>query len=393
MKKNIILLFLMVACILTCVVGFAHSDDDDEEQDPCAHYTNAEQRTTCELTYRHNRIQAPPSSQPEASNTIVSPAAPTPVNAPVVAPPKPSPVVVEDELEDVPSVVPRAKPNNIKEVAEATSEDDDIPPLDIQTEPRLPAGVRPQVGLTFYNGRSNEPQTPCITVTEEMIKERKRNKNAPKIAGGSSPACAQTPPRVERKKATVDILIVTDLPTEHQAQSIIAAFKSIPPFKCLPITFQVAKLTKSQLNCRPEIRNGSMVKCSDEGRQKIRDLKNHYDARAEIAVIQLDTNVAVTDDQRFPEAVQVAANYTYRDIRQSFVGHQHAAEAGVHEFLHTVGFYDDYEYVTQNNPKSGTIMNSVFSGNVPKDWWDSISNFLGYDAPTECAWPSSAPVN
>lgn len=397
MKKNIILSLLVIGCILTSVVVFAHSGDDEEEvEDPCAHYSDEADRVTCRL----NNLSRTPAPTPTPAPVVRAPTpAPTPAPVPVATPEVPA------ESPDIPTIVPRAKPEGLVEVdgdpvpvprakpdnlPAQTSSNGDVPPLDIQTQPRLAAGTKPQVSHTLYTGRSNDVETPCVQV-ERVDANKKKYKDS------VQPACAEPAlnlPKADKSKWPVDILIVTDLDTDYQAQSVIAAFKNIPPFKCLPITFHVVKVSPQELNCDADISPvWGVLECEEEGKQKIRELKNHYKARAEIAVVNYNSNTGVVPSaaRPFPVELQAGGNRTYKKIRQSYVGHQSPAETAVHEFLHTVGYKDDYAYVQQRSPTTGTLMNSLFAGNVPKIWWQDISNFFGYDAPTECSWPTSDP--
>lgn len=383
---------MVIGCTLTSVVVFAHSGD--EVPDQCDRYEDEDDRATCQL----NRRQVPAPAVPIPRSAARPTPAQVPVTTPEVQVPDSSviPNVVPRakpeglaEVDDEPVPVPRSKPNNIQEIAEASSEGEP-PPLDIQTELRLSPGTKPQVSHTLYNGRSSERETPCVEVERVAA-------NKGKYPDSVQPACAEPSlnlPKADKSKWPVDILIVTDLDTDFQAQSVIAAFKNIPPFKCLPITFQVVKLSQQLLKCNSFIsKTWGTLDCEEEAKQKIRDLKKHYKARAEIAVVNYNSNSGVvpTTANPFPVELQAGGNRTFQKIRQAYVGHQSPAETAVHEFLHTVGYDDDYIYVRQRTPVSGTLMNSIFNGNVPKIWWQDISYFFGYDTPTECSWPTTDP--
>lgn len=407
MKKNIILSLLVIGCILTSVVVLADDESDDTTvsenveltpQERCAHYVNSEDRRTCELTYRYNNIPTVTRPQPPSAPAV----SPVPAS---VQPLQRLPVVVPQF--QTPQLQFSAEETNTRggrSAAESGNEDDDTDvsstptPAPAPAPPTAPSKPAPASGMLtkndfdfsplnpargeglsdyFFNGRNNEDPSPCISLAAQD------NPNTP-ASELSKPPCALDGPNKPRRNREhgpnkPDIVIVTDQRSQQKATHVAKAFFGIPPFSCMNLKIKIFYIDKETLGCEPEKHTKSIMKCSNHATQQVQAIRRQQSAKGAVLVVDWD--------------VYSGGNFSYDKERLAIISTAHIGEGGVHEFMHTIGFDDEYPTReltpgTARQPvNGGTLMNSTHYGNMPKKWWQDIANFFDIDEPETCEWP------
>jgi hypothetical protein len=360
MKKNIILTFLILGCLFVGVVSFAHSEDD-EQPDPCAHYEDEEERSICLLNTRHQPAPRVPAPTPAPS--------PVPSPLPAVAPRVvlPSVQTISEEVET------HTAENSVSQVPSQIVSNGgyDLSPQN----PKRGEGLSP----TFFEGRDNKNPFPCISV------EAQDDPNTP-LAELTKPPCAQTPPEIAKKNRAQgpDIVIVTDQASKEKADHVRKAFFAMPPFRCMDLDIEIHYIEKNTLGCEPFFENG-ILKCTNKATRQVQAYRDQRKATGDILVV--DWN----DEKGKP--VFGGGNFKYDKQRLAIISTGHIGEAGVHEFMHTIGFDDEYpkRELAPGQPRypvsKGTLMNSTYYGNIPTEWWPTIANYFGVPVPQTCEWP------
>ncbi len=259
----------------------------------------------------------------------------------------------------------------------------ELPPLAVpDPEPQTPAQPPAPTSATSHGNdlsaicpQLQNPTVPSCLPFERIPTQEEHSRQGIPLA--LPPVQVTERPRAEGP----DILIVTDQASAAKACELVQAFRNTSPFSAMNLTFEIVKLSRAELDCRPDYDSKNLLKCFGSGRSVAKNLRLQRNARIDITVVEM--------------AGETKGAATWRDNsgRKSTRQHQSLMNtaanpmSGVHESLHIVGYKDEYPVGSQGEAlppvAGGTLMNWL-GGNIPTQRWESIANFYGVAIPTVC---------